>query len=128
MVRDLLKLALKLTGFTLLLGALHYYIFFNFFPEIELYLPLWSIYVFNAVLVLIVYGIIKRKAEKGDKKSYTTFSALTMGKMALALVFLIPLFIGRSEHSRIEVINFFIPYFIFLIFEISLLSKFLKNT
>jgi len=48
--------------------------------------------------------------------------------MALALVFLIPLFIGKSAHSKIEVINFFVPYFLFLAFEIVQLSKFLKNT
>ncbi len=128
MVKDLFHFGLKLLAFALVLCLVHYYVFYHFFSEIDLYFPLWSIYLFNSILVLIVFVIIKYKVSKGDTKTYTTFSVLTMLKMALALVFLIPLFIGKSEHSKVEVINFFLPYFIFLAFEIRMLNKFLKNS
>jgi hypothetical protein len=127
MFKDTFQFALKLLGFTLLLAAVHYYIFGIFFSEISLYLPLWAIYLFNAVLVLIVFAIVNYKVSKADAKIYNTFLVLTMVKMALAIVFLLPLFAGKSEHARIEVFNFFIPYFCFLAFEILMLNKFLKN-
>ena len=127
MFKVTLNFAFKLLGFTLLLCAIHYYIFINFFSEVVLYLPLWGIYLFNALLVLIVYTLMKHKVSKGNSKTYSTFLLLMLGKMALAIIFLLPLFVGKSEHPRIEVINFFIPYFLFLSFEIMTLYKFLRN-
>ena len=127
MLKDTLQFALKLAGFTLLLAIIHYYIFNIFYSEISLYLPIWGIYLFNAILVLGVFAIINYKVAKSETKIYNTFLILTMIKMALALVFLLPLFAGKSEHARIEVFNFFIPYFFFLAFEIRMLNKFLKN-
>lgn len=118
---------LKWAAFTALLFAVHYYIFFNFFSEIELYFPLWTIYAFNAILVLIVYSIIRYRVRQGLEKVYNLFLILTLVKMALAVVFLLPLFTGKSEQPRMEVINFFIPYFLFLAFEIFALNKFFKN-
>ncbi len=127
MQKDTINFILKLIGFSFLLCTVHYYIFIIFFSDLDLYLPIWAIYLFNAILVLVVYLMINHKASTDSSKIYNTFLVLTMVKMALAVVFLLPLFAGKSEHARVEVINFFLPYFIFLIFEIKMLSKFLKN-
>jgi hypothetical protein len=118
---------IKLIGFAVLLWGIHYYIFLNFFSEVSLYLPLWSIYVFNAVTVCIVYVIINYKVSRGSEKGYNMFLMLTIGKMALAVVFLLPLISGKSTVPITEAINFFIPYFVFLTYEIIALNKFLKN-
>ena len=56
------------------------------------------------------------------------FLVLTLVKMALAVVFLLPLFLKKSAHTQLEIFNFFIPYFLFLIIEILGLSKFLQKT
>jgi hypothetical protein len=84
--------------------------------------------VFNAVLVLAVYSIITYKNRQGSKKMYQLFLGLTVLKMILAVVFLLPLFLGKSAHAQLEVINFFIPYFLFLGFEIFNLNKFLQKS
>lgn len=118
---------LKLFAFSALLAGIHYYIFYIFFSEILLYLPLWVIYLFNAALVLIVYVVISYQVSKGNENSYRLFLLLTLAKMALAIVFLLPLFAGKSSNAVIEVINFFIPYFLFLAFEIFSLNKFFTN-
>lgn len=125
--KKLRNFALKLIGFAILLMGVHYYIFFNFFSEVDLYLPLWSIYIFNAVTVLIVYIIINYKVSKGSEKGYNLFLILTIVKMALAIVFLLPLFSGKSTAPITEAINFFIPYFVFLTYEIIALNRFLKD-
>ncbi|NND62113.1 MAG: hypothetical protein HKN48_02845 [Flavobacteriaceae bacterium] len=116
-----------LIGFTGLLLAVHYYIFYNFFSEIELYLPLWGIYAFNAVLVFIVYSVINYKVSQGSDKAYQIFLTATIVKMVLSIVFLLPIFLGKSDNKQVEVINFFIPYFLFLVFEIMGLNKFFQN-
>lgn len=127
MNKDLLNFFLKLTGFTLLLFAVHFYVFYLFFPETDLYFPLWGIYAFNAVLVFIVYSFISYKTAKRNQKIYNLFLMLTMAKMALAIIFLLPLFVGKSAHQVTEVVNFFIPYFCFLAFEIFSFNKFFKS-
>ena len=117
---------LKLVAFTVLLFLIHIYIISQFF-EGDLYFPIWSIYLFNSVLVLIMYVILKYKSKDKIDKTLQFFLGLTMVKMILAIVFLLPLFFGKSDHSQLEVINFFIPYFLFLAFEICSLNKFLQK-
>lgn len=127
MQKEILRFSIKLLGFSLLLCAIHYYILFIFFADIVLFLPIWSIYLFNSILVLIVFLIMSFMKLKDSDKLYNTFLMVTLAKMGLVIVFLLPLFAGKSEHSRIEVVNFFIPYFFFLVFEIKVISKFLKK-
>jgi hypothetical protein len=109
------------------LCGVHYYIFLNFFSEIKLYLPIWSIYAFNGVLVLLVFLFINHKVSNGSKNVLNIFLVLTTVKMLLAIVFLLPLFLGKAENSKIEAFNFFIPYFFYLAFEIASISDFLKK-
>lgn len=117
----------KWLGFTALVLGVHYYIFETFFAELQVYFPLWSIYLFNAGLVLVVFFIINYQVSRGSTKTYNLFLILTISKMALAIVFLLPLFAGKSEHPIPDVINFFIPYFLFLGFEIFQLNNFFKK-
>lgn len=117
---------IQLLLFTALLFGVHYYILSQFF-EGELYFPIWTIYMFNSVLVFVVFSVLRFKSKQGSKKMYELFLGLTMLKMGLAIVFLLPLFFDKSDHSQLEVINFFIPYFLFLAFEIFSLNKFLQK-
>jgi len=127
MKKDFLNFFSTLFGFTAILIGVHYYVAHLFFSEANFYFPIWSIYLFNFSLVAIVYSIIRVKDNKGKMNSFTLFLMLTMIKMGLAIVFLFPLFTGKSEEKTIEVMNFFIPYFIYLSFEIYSIYHFLKN-
>jgi len=127
MTKKISSYILRLIIFTAILFTVHYYLLILFFQGI-LYFPLWSIYVFNTLLVLIVYSVIVYKSEKGSRAIYQLFLGLTTLKMVLAVVFLLPLFMGKSDHTQLEIINFFIPYFLFLGFEIFSLNKFLQKS
>jgi len=127
MIKDIRNFFIGLFGFTAVLVAAHYYIIYSFFSETILYFPIWTIYLFNFTLVGIVYTIIRFKNNKGKLNAFSLFLLLTLVKMALAIVFLLPLFSGRSNDSTLEVFNFFIPYFFYLSFEIFSLNNFLKN-
>jgi hypothetical protein len=126
MTKEIINFATRLLIFSALLFGIHLYIISHFF-EGTLYFLLWSIYAFNTVLVFGVFLILNYKANQGSDKMYQLFLGLTLLKMVLAIVFLLPLFFEKSEHSQLEVINFFIPYFLFLIFEIFSLNKFLQK-
>ncbi len=127
MTKETINFVIKLLGFTGLLFAVHYSILIQFHKG-DLHLPLWTIYVFNAVLVCIVYMIITSKSKVKSKNIFQVFLALTFLKMFLAIVFLLPLFFGKSNHAQLETMNFFIPYFLFLTFEILSLNKFLQKS
>ena len=127
MIKEAASFIIKLFIFTLFLFGIHFYILSQFF-EGTLYFPIWAIYTFNAVLVFLVFIIITYKSKQGSKKMYQLFLGLTILKMFLAIVFLLPLFLGKSNHAQLEVINFFIPYFVFLGFEIFSLNNFLQKS
>ncbi len=116
----------KLIGFALLLWAVHYYILKQFFDG-DLQIPLWIVYAFNTIMVLLVFSVMRYNSDKG-KDMMKLFLGFTSLKMVLAIVLLIPLFLQKSEHTQLEVFNFFIPYFLFLTFEIFSLNSFLQKS
>lgn len=127
MVKELGVFLIKLLAFSLVLFAVHYYILHLFFTG-TLYFPLWAVYLFNGVLVLAVYVVMRWYAAQGNKGMFKIFLWLTLAKMALVIIFLLPLFLKRSDHTQVEIFNFFIPYFLFLLFETIALNKFLQKT
>ena len=109
---------------SIILLAIHQYLIFQFFDG-QLVIPVWLIHIFNAALVMIMYLILLKQIRSGQKKIIYTFFGLTLLKMVLILVFLSPLVIKDAEFMRLEIINFFTPYFLYLALEISCLYKFL---
>lgn len=121
------KFLLILILFTLLLFGLHAYLLFHFAPQLVLTLPLYTIYAFHSITVFIIYTIVNYKFSNGAKEIFTLFMGGTLLKMILAIVFLLPLFLKPTENKTLEAINFFIPYFFFLAFEILSITSFLKK-
>lgn len=113
--------------FTLLLSAIHWYVSFHFFDEVDLILPLYAIYGFHFLTVLIVFSIVNFKFSKGKKQIFSLFMGATLLKMILCIVFLLPVLLKPNENATLEVFNFFIPYFLYLAFEIVNITLFLKE-
>lgn len=126
-MRKLLNALLQFFAVAVILFAVHAYITVQFFLTEPAYFPLWVIYIFNAIMVVAVLSIVFFKVRKGSEKGYQLFLTLTLIKMILAVVFLLPLFFGKAAAPRFDVINFFIPYFIFLGFEIWVLNRFFQQ-
>ncbi|HPF10006.1 MAG TPA: hypothetical protein PKW08_12270 [Flavobacteriaceae bacterium] len=127
MKKETLEFLIKWLAFSVILFGVHIYVFRNFAEGITLYLPLWGVYLFNSTVALLVFFLVRRQFYKNPGKTYQSFLMLTVLKMVLAIIFLLPLFTGKSEHPKTETINFFIPYFLFLAFEIFSLNKFFQN-
>ena len=127
MGKDIGIFFVKLLGISSLLFFVHYYVLSQFFSG-QLYFYLWQIYLFNATMVFGVYVTLRYYFTNKPESILRIFLILTILKMALVIVFLIPLFLKKSAHTQLEVFNFFIPYFLYLIFEITALTRFLQKT
>ena len=126
MSKSILNFILKLLSLSIVLFAIHYYILVQFF-EVKLLLPLWLIYTFNATLVFIIFSVIKFYSKNKDNDLLKYFLGLSFIKMVLVIILLLPLFLKKSDHTQLEVFNFFIPYFLFLAFEIFSINKILQK-
>jgi len=127
MAKDISSFIIRLLIFSSILFGIHFYIIYEFFV-IKLYIPLYAIYIFNTLLVFLVYSILNYKNKQGSKKMYQLFLGLTILKMALSIIFLLPVILGKSDHVQLEILNFFIPYFLFLTFEIFSINNFLQKS
>ena len=127
MEKSIINFVLKLIGFSIVIFGIHYYVLLQFF-EGKLIIPLWIIYGFNGLMVFIVISVLKHQSKNENKNLLNLFLILTMVKMVLILVLLLPLFFKKSEHIQLEVFNFFIPYFLFLAFEIFNLNQIFQKS
>jgi uncharacterized membrane protein YcgQ (UPF0703/DUF1980 family) len=113
--------------FTLVLFAIHSYLLAHLAENIHFIIPLWQIYIFHFVVTTLLYTVINYKYSKGKTEIFNTFMGFTLLKMVLAILFLLPVFLSETENKQPDVFNFFIPYFLFLFFEVYSLTSFLQK-
>jgi hypothetical protein len=118
---------IQLVGVSLLLFSIHSYLLYHFAKEITFFFPLWQIYTFHLIITLVLYTIINYKFSSGKKNIFNLFMVMTIFKMVLAILFLLPLILSDFENKQPDVFNFFIPYFLYLFFEVYSLTKFLQR-
>ncbi len=112
------KFFLFLAIITVILFSIQYYIVTKFLDSTEFYFKTWQIYVFHfATVAALIFFLLHRNRVSPDK-TFNTFVILSGLKMLSVIVFLSPLFITKAASSKQTVIAFFIPYFIYLFFEI----------
>lgn len=118
---------LQLLGVTLLVFGIHAYLIGHFAKDISFFFPLWQIYAFHALVTTVLYSAINYRFSSGKKDIFNLFMVLTFLKMILAIIFLLPLLVSDLENKQPDVFNFFIPYFLFLFFEVFVLTRFLQK-
>ncbi len=119
---------LQLIGVSILLFAIHSYLLYHFVKETTFFLPIWQIYTFHFIITLLFYSIINYRFSSGKKEIFNLFMIMTFLKMILAILFLLPLLLSDFENKQPDVFNFFIPYFLYLFFEVFALTKFLQKS
>ena len=118
---------LQLIGISAVLFGIHSYLLHHFAIEVTFFFPVWQVYAFHFIITLILYTIINYRYSSGKTDIFNVFMIMTFVKMALAIVFLLPLILSDFENKQPDVFNFFIPYFLFLFFEVFALTKFLQK-
>lgn len=93
------------------------YVLLKFVFESKLFNPIWSIYLFHFSATLIIYMVLVWIHQNFQDKTGFAFMALSLLKMLAAVVFLLPLILSDNPSVFFNIMAFFIPYFLFLVFE-----------
>lgn len=122
-----LSFLLQASVFTLILFGIHCYMLSYFASDMEFFFPIWQIYVFHFVITSLFYTLINYKFSKGKTEIFNTFMLGTLVKMIIAILFLLPLLLSDFENKQPDIFNFFIPYFLYLSFEVYTITQFLQK-
>lgn len=102
--------------FSVLLFAIQFALV-NYLFETNLFYSTISIFAFHILATLIIYVFLVYVHENFKDKTGFAFMGASLLKMLGAVLFLLPMMLSNTEEPFQDMIAFFIPYFLFLIFE-----------
>lgn len=116
MKQKLLPFAIRLLVFTLILFLLHFLIN-QYILEAELFYSLPVIYIFHFLATFLVFILLV--VVYNNYKDFTGYAFMggSFMKMLAAIVFLLPMLLNNTGYAFVNLLYFFIPYFLFLFFE-----------
>ncbi len=85
--------------------------------ELELYYNTFSIYAFHFLATLSIYLFLVYVNNTFSDKTGFAFMGSSLLKMLAAILFLLPMMLDDVLNPFQDIVAFFIPYFLFLIFE-----------
>ncbi len=112
--------------FTLVLLLVHYATSHYFF-NLNLYYPVWAIYLFHFVAGLLIYSFLVFVHQNFQEKTGFAFMGLGLLKMLAAILFLLPALLNAKEHAMQNLVTFFIPYFLYLFLETMFAVKLINS-
>ncbi|MEZ4801606.1 MAG: hypothetical protein R2797_02455 [Gelidibacter sp.] len=112
---------------SIVLFGIHSYLISYFATDTILFFQLWQIYLFHFVVTTGLYTVINLQYSNGKTEVFNTFMVVTFLKMTLSILFLLPLLLSSFENKQPDVFNFFIPYFLYLFFEVYSVTQFLQK-
>ncbi len=118
---------IQLIALSVLLFGIHTYLNFHFAKDVILFFPLWHIYVFHVITVFIIYTLINYRDSIGKTEVFNAFVLGMLLKMILTIVFLLPWILSKPDQKGYDLANFFIPYFIFLAFEVYSVTRIIQK-
>jgi len=87
------------------------------FFSIVTYYSFISIYAFHIISAFFVAGTIQWIYANYKDYAGFAFMGTSLFKMLAAILFLLPGFLSDDKPSFTNILNFFVPYFIYLVFE-----------
>ncbi len=103
--------------FSIVLFLIQFFVMQSLSERIAFFYSAWSIYLFNIVTTILIYLVLTYINKNFSTYTGFTFLGLSFFKMMAAIVFLIPFIKSDVSDPIIDVSSFFIPYFLFLLFE-----------
>lgn len=114
-------MTIKSLGFLLIVSAAlfltHNFIADKFFAG-QLYYEIWHIYAFLGIATLGIFLIMHFIHKNFPDKTGFAFMGLSIFKIAASVIFFIPLMKAQVSNPVDDVLNFFVPYFIYLLLEV----------
>ena len=108
------EFTVQLIALSLILFSTHSYLCYHFASEILFFFPLWHIYVFNIVLILTIFTLVNYRDSSAKNELFNLF-------------ILLPWLLSNPQQQGFDLANFFIPYFVFLTFEVYSVTKLLQK-
>ena len=102
--------------FSIVLFAIQY-ILVNKVLELDLYYSTIAIYSFHVIATFLIYLFLVFVYRSFSDKTGFAFMACSLLKMLAAVLFLLPMMLSDVEQPFRVLMAFFIPYFLYLIFE-----------
>ena len=106
-----------LIPFSLILFVLHFIVNYIFLDEIIFYYSIWAIYSFHILSTFLIYFLLVYVSRNFNDKTGFAFMGASLFKMLSAVLFLLPMLIYNENSSFVNLLSFFIPYFLYLILE-----------
>ncbi|CAD0006531.1 hypothetical protein [Flavobacterium chungangense] len=103
--------------FSIVLFASQYLVMQSLSSQFNFFYSAWSIYMFNVVATFAVYLLLIYVNKTFPTYTGFTFLGASLFRMMAAVLFLIPFIKSDVKNPITDVSSFFIPYFLFLLFE-----------
>ncbi len=103
--------------YALLLFGIQFLVTQQLFGDTLFYYTTWSIYLFQVILTIVAHSFLLFVHNNFPEKAGFTFMGMGVIKMMACVVFLIPMIQSEMLSSIPDIVAFFIPYFMFLLFE-----------
>ncbi|MFI2741737.1 hypothetical protein ACG2LH_03275 [Zhouia sp. PK063] len=127
MAKSLFSFGFKLFIFTAMLFAIQQALVIYVYQGPALFYATWQIYLFHIIVTFLIYFALRAVHKFASTYTGYAFLGCSFFKMILAVVFLIPLIKKDGPTPVNDVIAFFIPYFLYLIFETLFAIKLLNS-
>ena len=116
-----------LIPFTLLLFVAQHYGTAALSVNNDFFYATWGIYLFLFVSTLLIYVLLLFVDISFPDFTGFAFMGTTFVKMMAAVVFLIPLIQSERTETNLDIAAFFVPYFLFLLFETIFAVRLINN-
>src|SRR5699024_1832162 len=109
------------------LGLFQELLYTYILPDIVLYNPIWKNYVLLVIMSLVTFGLIVFVNYVIQEYTGFAFIASIVFKMFVTLWFLFPLITSDVLNKNPDVLNFFLPFFVFLVVEVLFSIRLLQS-
>ncbi|HLS11258.1 MAG TPA: hypothetical protein VK050_03760 [Flavobacteriaceae bacterium] len=122
-----IRYVLSLIALAGVLGLSQELLYTYLLPDIILFNPIWKYYVLLVILSLITFGLVLFVHYIAQNYTGFAFIASIVFKMFVTLWFLFPLIKGDFSNKTPDVLNFFLPFFTFLVLEVLFSIRLLQS-
>lgn len=113
--------------FSIILILTHFFVLHFSLKNYSFFYSIYTIYLFHIVTTAIVCLILIYLNKIFPEKVGFSFMALSVLKMLVTVLFLVPLIRIDKVQKLPDIIAFFVPYFFFLTFELTFIIKLLNE-
>lgn len=91
------------------------------------YVEIWQVYLFLGLLTWFGYLFLLFVHTRDATKTGFAYVGIGFLKMLASIVFLYPLIASNSDTKMMDILSFFVPYFLFLAFELYFVTRLLAK-